>query len=263
MIAPNAHVDPKAQLGNNVTVMPFAFIDADTVIGDNTVIYPYTSVMAGTTIGSGCKLYQGSIIGADPQDFRWNGRDRTTCHIGNNVTIREHVIINRSIHPDGDTFVGDDTFIMAKCHLGHDAHIDGKCVLGNGVIIAGNTRVGRCTIMSSGAMLHENCRIGDWVLVKGGCRIGSNVPPFVIMAHNPCSYFGVNAYVMGRHNAFTPEEIDDAAKAYRHLYQTGTSAFNALKRIVADVQPGRVRDAITSFIESVNLKLAALPIDMD
>ncbi len=262
MISPLAHVDPAAKIGENVTIMPFAFVDADTEIGDNTVIHPYVAIYAGTTIGRDCKVYEGSIVGADPQDFRWKG-DKTYCRIGNNVTIREHVIINRSIYPGKATVIGDDTFVMAKCHVSHDAQIHGKSVLGNGVIIAGNTEVGECCIMSSGAMLHEGCKIGQWVTVKGGCRIGSNVPPFVIMAHNPVSYFGVNAFIMRRHNEFTDEEIDEAAKAYRHVYQTGTSVFNALKRIRADVEPGRVRDAITSFIEGVNLKIAAIPRELE
>ena len=262
MISKLAHVAEGAKIGNNVEVMPFAFIDNDVEIGDNTVIYPYASVMNHTRIGKNCKIYQGSIIGADPQDFRWEGQ-KTGCRIGDNVVIREHVIINRSIYEGKETYIGDDSFIMAKCHLGHDAHVENKCVLGNGVTVAGNTAIGSCTVMSSGAMLHEGCRIGEWVLVKGGCRIGSNVPPFVIMAHNPASYFGVNAFIMRHHDAFTDEEVDDAAKAYRHVYQTGTSVFNALRRINADVPEGRVRDAIVDFIRSVDLKIVAIPRDLE
>lgn len=262
MISPLAHVDPAARLGANVTVMPFAYIEADVEIGDNTVIYPYVSIMSGTRIGSDCKIFQQAIIGADPQDFRWKGQ-KTYCHIGNHVTLRESVLINRSIYEGKATTVGDYTFIMAKSHLGHDACVEEKCVLGNGAIVAGNTHVGRCTIMSSGSMLHEGCSIGEWVLIKGGCRIGSNVPPFVIMAHNPASYFGVNAFIMHRKDHFSSEEIDDAAKAYRHIYQSGTSVFNALKRIEVDVQPGRVRDSIVNFIEGVNLKIAAVPHELE
>lgn len=262
MISPLAHVDPSAKLGANVTVMPFAFIDADVEIGDNSVIYPYASIMTHTRLGNNVKVYQNAVVGADPQDFRWKG-EVTYCTIGNNVVIREGVIINRSIYEGKTTFVGDDTSIMAKTHLGHDAYIKGKCVLGNDVVIAGNTYVGECVIMSSGAMLHEGCKIGDWVLIKGGCRVGSNVPPFVIMAHNPISYHGINAVVMARHNRFTEEEIDDAAKAYRHIYQAGTSVFNALKRIEADLEPGRIRDSILSFIRDVNLKIVAIPVELE
>ena len=50
MISPLAYVDPKAEIGNNVTIHPFAYIDKNVVIGDNCEIFPYASVLAGKTI---------------------------------------------------------------------------------------------------------------------------------------------------------------------------------------------------------------------
>ena len=261
MISPLAHVDPSAKLGDNVTVNPFASIDANVEIGDNCEIMPYASILRGTRMGKNNKVYQGAIVGADPQDFRWHGEE-TFCYIGDNNTIREHVIINRGIKPDGGTRIGSDSFIMADSHIGHDTHIVGKCVIGNSVTIAGDAEVGSCTILSSGVILHENSKVGSWVLVKGGCRISGNVPPYIIVAHNPVAYFGVNAVVLRKHG-FTEEQIDDIAKAYRHVYQTGTSVFNALRRINADVTPGEIRDNIVNFINSVNLKLVAIPRDLE
>ncbi len=260
-LSPQAYIDPSAKIGENVTIHAFAYIDKNVEIGEGCEVMPFTSIIRGTRIGKNNKFYQGSIIGADPQDFRWKGEE-TYCYIGDNNVIRENVIINRGIHSEGGTRIGNDCFIMAETHIGHDSRIKGKCVLGNGVTIAGDTEIGQCTILSSGAMLHENGSIGDWVLIKGGCRITGNVPPFVIMAHNPASYFGVNAFIM-RKKGFTDEQIDDVAKAYRHVYQTGTSVFNALKRIEADVQPSEVRDAIVDYIRSKNLKIVAIPRDLE
>lgn len=261
MISPLAHVDPSAKIGRDVTIHPFAFIDANVEIGDGCEIMSYTSVIRGTRMGKNNKVYQGSIIGADPQDFRWKG-DESFCYIGNNNVIREHVIINRGITSEGGTRIGNDSFIMAETHIGHDTHIMGRCVIGNGVTIAGDAEVGECTILSSGVILHENSKVGSWVLVKGGCRISGNVPPYIIVAHNPVAYFGVNAVILRKHG-FTEEQIDDVAKAYRHVYQTGTSVFNALKRIEADVEQGDVRNNIVSFIRDCNLKLVAIPQDLE
>lgn len=261
MISPLAYVDPSARLGNNVTIHPFAYIDADVEIGDNCEIMPYTSILRGTRMGSNNKVYQYTIIGADPQDFRWKGQ-QTYCYIGDNNVIREHVIINRGIQSEGGTRIGNDSFIMAKVHIGHDSHIVGRSVLGNGVVIAGDTVVDECCILSSGVILHEHSHVGQWVLIKGGCRISGNVPPYIIIAHNPASYFGINAVIMRKHD-FSEEDIDNAAKAYRHIYQTGTSVFNALKRIEADVDEGPVRDAIVSFIRDVNLKIVAIPRELE
>ena len=98
------------------------------------------------------------------------------------------------------------------------------------------------------------------MLVKGGCRVTGNVPPYVVMAHNPISYFGVNAYIL-RKNGFSEETIDDIAKCYRHIYRSNTSAFNAMVRVKADVAPGAERDAIVRFVEGHNFKIAALTLD--
>ncbi len=261
MISPLAHVDPSAKIGQNVTIHPFVYIDGDVEIGDGCEIMSYTSIISGTRMGKNNKVYQNTIIGADPQDFRWKGQ-KTYCYIGDNNVIREHVIINRGIATEGGTRIGSDLFIMAETHIGHDTHIKGRAVIGNGVTIAGNAEVGECVILSSGVILHENSSVGDWTLIKGGCRISGNVPPFVIMAHNPASYSGINAVVMRKHG-FTDEQIDNAAKAYRHVYQTGTSVFNALKRIEADVDPGNVRDTITTFIRGCNLRLVGIPRDLE
>ncbi len=255
-ISPLAFVNPDAKIGNDVTVDAFAFIDADTVIGDRCHIRPHASILSGSRIGNDNVIFEGAVIGAEPQDFRWKG-ERTLVYIGNNNKIREYVIINRSIRPDSATRIGNNSFIMAQTHIGHDSEIGDSTVLGNAVHIAGDCKIGNYTILSSNALVHEHCEIGDWVLIKGGCRVNGHVPPYSIMAHNPITYYGVNAFIL-RHKKWDEEIIDDIAKCYRHLYQSKTSPFNALRRIEADIRQTDVRDAIIAFVRNHNMKLAAL-----
>lgn len=68
MISPLAHVDASARLGENVIVHPFAYVDKDVALGDGCEIMPYASVMNGTRMGCRNKVYQGAVVGADPQD---------------------------------------------------------------------------------------------------------------------------------------------------------------------------------------------------
>ncbi|MDE6248542.1 MAG: acyl-ACP--UDP-N-acetylglucosamine O-acyltransferase [Paramuribaculum sp.] len=262
-ISPLAHIEPTAKIGDNVLIKAFAYIGDGVEIGDGCEIMSFTSIHKGTRVGKNNKFYDGSVIGADPQDFRWNPADQTYLHIGDNNVIREHVIINRGIHPgeENGTRIGNDCFIMANSHIGHDANIHGRVVIGNSVNVSGNVEIDECCILSSGVILHENARLAPWVLVKGGCRINGNVPPFVIMAHNPAEYYGVNSIVM-RKQGFTEEEIDDVAKAYRHIYQSQTSVFNALKRVEADVAPGKLRDQIVSYIRNCGLRIIGVPADL-
>ena len=144
---------------------------------------------------------------------------------------------------------------MAESHIGHDSAIADNCVLGNGVKVAGNVKIGNCTILSSNVIINENSAVGECTLIKGGCRISNNVPPFTIMAHNPARYYGVNNVIMQK-CGYTDTNVDDVAKAYRHIYQCNISVFNALSRIESDIDPSKVRNIITDFIRQHNLRIA-------
>lgn len=259
-ISPLAHVDPDARIGDNVTIHPFSFISKNTVIGDGCTIYPYVSILNGARIGKNNKIYNGSIIAAEPQDFKWHG-EPSTVTIGDNNVIREMTIVNRGSRTAEGTVIGNNCFIMAESHISHDARIGDKCVLGNGVQVSGMAKIGECCILSSNVMLHFGSEVGVWSMIKGGCRISGNVPPFVVMAHNPASYVGVNAVVMryDSEHRFPEQAIDDIAKCYRHIYECSTSTFNAVNRIEKDIQPSRHRDEIVNFIKGHDLNILAVP----
>ena len=72
---------------------------------------PYASVLSGARIGDGNTIYQGAVISAVPQDFNFKGEE-TIARIGNDNTIREYAVISRATHPDGETCIGDNNFIM-------------------------------------------------------------------------------------------------------------------------------------------------------
>ena len=251
-----AYVDPQAKIGDNVTIDAFAYIDANVEIGDGCHIHPYACIRSGARLGRNNEIFENAVIAAVPQDFRWNGEE-SYVRIGDNNKIREQVIINRGTRKGSATVVGNNSFIMAQTHIGHDTEIGNECVLGNAVKIAGDVRIGNRTILSSNSLVHEKCHIGDMVLIKGGCRVNGHVPPFVIMAHNPISYFGVNAYIL-QLAKMHEDTIEDIAKCYRHVYQTGTSVFNALRRIREDVEDSDERNSILFFIEDHDLQLAAV-----
>ena len=54
----------------------------------------------------------------------------TGVRIGSGTVIREHVTINRSIHPGKFTSVGENCFLMSASHVAHD------CEVGDSVVLA-------------------------------------------------------------------------------------------------------------------------------
>lgn len=230
MISPLAFVDPAARIGENVTIHPFAYVDKNVEIGNNCTIMPYASILSGTRMGNGNIVYQGAIIGATPQDFKYTGED-TLLKIGNNNTIREKVLINRGTNLTDCTMVGNGNYLLESVHLAHDTHLGNNCVLGNGAKTAGNCVIDDCAILGSEVILKHGCHVGSWALLKDGCRAGKDVPPFIVAAHNPITYYGINAVILAKKHLLAEDVIDDIAKAYRQIYQCGTSLESALRRI--------------------------------
>ena len=248
MISPLAYIDPEAKIGKNVTVHPFAYIDKNVEIGDNCTIMPYASILSGTRMGAGNTIYQGAIIGATPQDFKFKGED-TLLKIGNQNTIREKVIINRGTAQSDSTIIGDGNFLLEGVHLAHDTHVGNNCVFGNGAKTAGNCIVDDRAILGSGVILKHACRVGRWALVRDGCRSSKDIPPYIVADHNPITYYGINAVILAKEGHFPEELIDNIAKAYRQIYQCGTSLENAIRRIRELIPITSELEYMLSFIE--------------
>ena len=87
-------------MGNNVSVGPYSVIENNVHIGDDSSISNHTTVKAGTTIGKNTRIFHNCSIGEIPQDLKFGGEETTTL-IGDNVTIRESVTINRGTSARG------------------------------------------------------------------------------------------------------------------------------------------------------------------
>ena len=90
-----AIVDPKAELGNDVTVGPYSVIGPDVKIDSGTHIGSHVVITGHTTIGKNNQIFQFSSLGEAPQDKKYQG-EPTKLEIGHNNTIREFCTFNCS-----------------------------------------------------------------------------------------------------------------------------------------------------------------------
>lgn len=253
MISPKAFVDPAAKIGADVTIYPFAYIEADTEIGDGCVIYPYVSIMSGTRMGKNNTVYQGTVLGALPQDFEYCG-DCTQLEIGDNNIIRENVVVNRATFCGNKTIIGDGNCIMEGVHISHDAHVYDNTVIGYGTKIAGCVEIHSEAILASNIIANPGARVGRLAMVKSGCRFSKDVPPFVVGTHNPIEYGGVNSTILT--NAGIPEKIQlHIANAYRLIFNGKTSLEDGIHQVKSQVVAGSEIDDIISFLETTKLGL--------
>lgn len=248
MISPLAYVDAGAKLGANVTVHPFAYIDKHVEIGDNCEILPYASILSGTQMGSGNKVFQGAVVGAVPQDFAYKGED-TILKIGNDNTIRENVVINRATHPEGCTCIGNGNFLHEGVHISHDTRIGNNSVLGYGCKISGNCEIQDCVIFGGGILMSQGCRVGTWSMIQTGSRFRKDIPPYIIAAKEPIEYYGVNAQLLKK-QGFSDKILKHIANAYRIIYHSNTSIYDALLRIRDQIPMSEEIENIISFVDS-------------
>lgn len=251
MISPLAYVDPSAKIGNNVTVHPFAYIDKNVEIGDDNVIMPYASLMSGTRMGNGNTIYQGAVIAAVPQDFDFTGEE-TIARIGNNNVIRENAVIIRGTHVGHETSVGDNNFIMTGARLSHDVEVGNRCIIGNGSQVSGNCKIFDNAILTSNVLMQGKTRLGSYSIVQGGCRFVKDIPPFIVAAHEPISFYSINTMVL-EHCGFSETLIKHIAQAYRILYKVNTSQHDALLRIREQIPSSPEIEQIIEFVETSKL----------
>jgi len=248
MNQPLAYINPGAKLAKNVVVEPFANIENNVVIGEGTWIGSNVTIMEGARIGRNCRIFPGAVISAIPQDLKFEGEDSLTV-IGDNVTIREFVSINRGTKASGETRIGDNCLIMATAHIAHDCVIGDNAIIVNGVALAGHVIVGENAIIGGLAAVHQFIHIGDHAMISGGALVRKDVPPFTKAAKEPISFVGINSIGL-RRRGFSTEKIREIQDIYRIVYQKNYNTTQALSIVEAEMKASRERDQIILFIKN-------------
>ena len=66
-----SYVHPNAKIGANVKINPFCYIAENVEIGDNCEIGPNATIYDYVKIGNNCKVFPGAVVGAIPQDLKF------------------------------------------------------------------------------------------------------------------------------------------------------------------------------------------------
>ncbi|MEZ4999330.1 MAG: acyl-ACP--UDP-N-acetylglucosamine O-acyltransferase [Bacteroidales bacterium] len=248
MISKLAYIDPKAQLGKDVTVEPFAYIAGDVVIGDGSWIGPSSTIFDGARLGKNCMVFPGAVISAIPQDLKFTGEE-TTTEIGDNTKIREGATVNRGTVALGKTIVGNNCLLMANTHVAHDCIVGNNCILVNNVGLAGEVVLGDWVILGGGAAVHQFTHIGAHAMISGGTMLRKDVPPYVMINHNPIGYMGINTVGLTR-RGFSKEKIDEISRIFKVVYLGKMNISQAMNHLRETFEQTPERDLIIGFIES-------------
>lgn len=243
-----SYIHPDAKIGKNVTIGPFVTIYEDVEIGDGTYIHPNVTIYPGARIGKNCQLFPGVTVAAVPQDLKFQG-EYTTAEIGDNTTLRECVTVHRGTASKGRTIVGSNCLIMAYSHVAHDCELGNNIIISNASQLAGEVVVDDNAVIGGGTLVHQFSHIGSYVMIQGGTAVNKDVPPYVIAAHSPVAFAGLNIVGL-RRRGFSNETIAGIQDMYRRIFNSDENISEALNKIEAEIPASTERDYILSFIRT-------------
>ena len=247
MISPLAHIHKDARIGNNVRIDPFAVIEESVEIGHDSHIMSHAVIMKNTMIGKFSRIFPGAVIGAIPQDLKFDG-EATSVEIGDNTTIREFVTVNRGTKDKWKTVVGNNCLLMAYSHIAHDCIVGNNAVIANTVQLAGHVEVGEYAILGGMAAAIQFARIGAHSYIAGGTEVIKDIPPYIKAGRHPISYVGVNSVGLQR-RGFSSEKINGILEIYRNIYTRGLNITQATAFIKNELPETEERNEIIKFIQ--------------
>ncbi len=243
-----AIIDPKAELGDGVTVGPYSVIGEHVKIGDGTVIDSHALIDRWTEIGSHCKLSSFTSIGTPPQDISYAGEE-TRIVIGDRNTIREYATIHRGTKKGGGiTTVGSDNYIMAYVHIAHDCLIGNHIVMANAATLGGHVKVDDYAVIGGLTGVHQFVRIGAYSMVGACSAVSLDVPPYVSAVGNRAELFGLNIVGL-RRQGFDKARVQKIKKAYNILFRSKLQLKDAIVNVLEEVPDSEDVVKMVKFIQ--------------
>lgn len=259
MIHPSAVIDPGADIADDVEIGPGVIIAADVKIGPGTIIGPHVTIKQYTEIGAENRIESGSVLGGEPQDFKFHG-ERSFLRIGDRNKIREFCTIHRASGEDKATVIGNENMIMAYCHIGHNCLLGNNITMANMVGISGHVEVEDRVVFGGMVGIHQFVRFGRLAMIGGFSKVVQDVPPFMMADGRPTRVYGLN--VLGLRRAGVPTATRSGLKqAYKFIYRSDMNLSQAIEAIETEVDSSNERDYLLAFLHNVRLGFGGRQLD--
>lgn len=260
-IHPLAFVDPRAIIGQDVSIGPFSHVGPDVSIGDGCELANNVTLLGPSEFGANNRFFPGCVLGAAPQDLKYKGGP-TKLIVGACNTFREHVTVHRGTevddHSGGVTRIGDDSLLMVGVHVAHDSDIGSHVILANAVQIAGHVRIEDCVNVGGASAMHHFVTLGKHAYIAGMTRVTQDAPPFMKVEGYDQSVRGVNVQGMRRWK-FSDDTVAKMKTAWKLLFsrkaeQAAGRTAEALKEIESN---GLIEDEhVRYLVEFLRKKLS-------
>lgn len=200
-----AIVGPGVRMGDHNVVGPYVVLDGDIVIGSGNSIGPHVVVFGPCTIGDENSIDPHVVINSAAEI---RGQHRRGAQIGSRNVFKDFVTIS-----GGDSYVGDDCFLMDKAHVAHDCHVGDHVTMAATVILAGHVVVGDYATIGIGSNIRQRVHIGEGSMVGMNSAVTEDVEPWTTVVGSPAKAIGLNVRGMeqwGRGPEFPETQISVA-----------------------------------------------------
>jgi UDP-3-O-[3-hydroxymyristoyl] glucosamine N-acyltransferase len=207
-VDPSAHVDPTAEMGEDVHLGPLAVVGPGVRIGARTVVHPHVVLSEGVEVGEDCILHSGvqirercrlghrvvvqngAVIGADGFGFARDGEGRHhkfpqvgIVVIEDDVEIGALSAIDRAAL--GETRIGRGCKLDNLVQVGHSVTVGEDTILAGQVGIAGSTGIGRRVTLAGQVGVAGHLNIGDGAIATAQTGIPSSVAEGAVVSGYP------------------------------------------------------------------------------
>ncbi len=206
-VAPGAHVDASAQLGEGAAVLPGAYVGPAARVGEGTVLHPGVYVGAGARLGRDCLLHPnavvregcvlgdrvilqpGAVVGSDGFGYARDGARQVKIPQVGIVVLEDDVEVGAGTTIDraalGETRIGRGTKIDNLVQIGHNVRVGEDCLLVAQVGVSGSTRVGNRVVLAGQVGVVGHVQIGDGAIVGAQSGVPGDLPPGAVVSGSP------------------------------------------------------------------------------
>jgi UDP-N-acetylglucosamine acyltransferase len=231
-IHPTAVVDSQAEIHPSVEIGAHCVVEGAVRLGEDCRLYPQVTILGHTKIGPRNVFFPGAVIGAPPQDLKYDS-EPTHLEIGADNRFREHVTVHPgTLQGGGTTVIGDRNLLMIGCHVAHDCHLGDQVVLSNHVLLAGHINVGDGAIFNGASACHHFTTVGRMAYIGGLTRVTQDVHPFSIVEGHPARIRACNTIGMQRAGF----DADDIAMVRSAIFSIFVSDRQSASEAIAEIE---------------------------
>lgn len=261
-------IEDGARIGNGCYIGPFCSVGKDVVLCDNVRLISHVVISGDTKIGKGSIIYPFTSLGMAPQDLKFK-KEKARLEIGENTIIRENV--TASIGTEGGgmlTKIGNDSLIMAYCHVAHDCVVGNNVILVNGVNLSGHVVIEDFAIVGGMSAVKQFTRIGAHAMIGGFTGVDRDVIPYgLVRSERTTTIKGLNIIGL-RRSGFPIDVIKEMLDAFKEIFvgsENGTVLSERALEIREKYKNNEYISQIVDFISggSKNPICTTIPVDTD